>query len=496
MHRNLSFKWLALAALTVMCGMAVAGTPITSFLPPDALAALAAAGAMGGMPFMIGETAPEFKEIQKLLEDQGRAFETFKKTNDERIDAIKKGLPTADLEAKLDKIEKDLTDLTEAKTAIEEIQKKLNRFELDPASEGKSPADRLLEAKTFNLQRKATAGANYGGDIDLDTYVGYKRAVDLMLRKGLDALGADERKTLQAGVDPDGGYLLPAATVGRTVAKVYETSLMRQWASVQSISTQSISGLVDNDEADAGWTGETSTRDGNDGTPQVGKWEIVAHEMYSQPKATQTLLDDAAVDVEGWLAGKVSTKFGRVENNAFCVGNGVAKARGFCGYDTVTTDDDSRAWGVMQHITTGTNGDFGGTAATAQDKLLDLIGQMRPEYLGNSAWFTRREVITKIRKFKDGNNLYLWQPSLQMGKPDLLLAYPVAIFNDMPALSTNGLSMAFGDMRETYLIVDRIGIRVLRDPFTSKPYIKFYTTKRTGGGVVNFESLKFLKFSA
>lgn len=488
--RTLNLKWLVVAALAVMCGMAIAGHPITSFVPHDVLAAL---GAAGSMPFMMtGETT--LADIQKMLDDQGKAFNSYKATNDERIEAVKKGLPTGDHEAKLEKIEKQLTDLTDAKAAIEAIQVKLNRFELDPG-EGKSPADRLMESKQFNLQRKATAGANYSGDIDLDQYTQYKRAVDTMLRKGVDALGADERKTLQAGVDPDGGYLLPAATVGRTVAKVYETSLLRQWASVQSISTQSISGLIDNDEADAGWTGETSTRDGNDGTPQVGKWEIVAHEMYSQPKATQTLLDDAAVDVEGWLSGKVSVKFGRVENSAFCVGNGVAKARGFCDYTTVTTDDDSRAWGEMQHIVTGTNGDFGATPATAQDKLIDLIGQMRPEYLNNAAWFTRREVITKIRKFKDGNNLYLWQPSLQMGKPDLLLAYPVAIMPDMPALSANGLSMAFGDMRETYLIVDRIGLRVLRDPFTSKPYVKFYTTKRTGGGVVNFESLKFLKFS-
>ena len=475
MKRKFSIMAFVAAALLAGVGAAFAGVDVST------------AAAVALAPLFVGEV-----DVQKLIEGIGQGFEEYKKTNDARIEAMKKGLPTGDLEAKLAKIDKDLNDLSEAKSAIEEIQKKLNRPDL---ADGKSVADAQLELKQFNASRKASAPSRHTGDVDLEVYGAYKKAMDKCLRQGLDALDGDERKALSTGVDPDGGWLLPANTVGRTVSKIYETSVLRQYATVQVIGTQSLEGLIDNDEADAGFVGETQARTGNDGTPQVGKWKIETHEMYSQPSATQTMLDDSAVDVEAWLAGKVSKKMGRVENTKFCVGLGVTAPRGFCAYDTAATDDDSRAWGTFEHIVTGTNGAFGGTPATAQDKLLDVIGAMRPEYLSNSRWFTRREVITLIRKMKDGNNLYLWQPSLQAGKPDQLLGYETVILPDMPALSTNGLSLAFGDMAETYTIVDRIGIRVIRDNLTNKPFIKFYTTKRVGGGALNFESLKFLKFS-
>lgn len=490
LRRSLQYGLFAVVAF--MCASTFAGYPVTDFLSPDTLAALGAAGAM---PFvMSGEVT--LLEVKTLIEGQGTAFDEYKKTNDARIEAIKKGLPTGDFDAKLAKIDEQLNGLAEAKEAIEKIQLKMNR-EQQHDTEGKSPADRLMELKQFNLNRKATARAGHSiADITEDGYAAYKSAVNKMFREGREMLSSDEVKSLQAGVDTDGGFLLPANTVGRTVKKIYETSHMRAIASSQSISTNALEGIVDNDEAEAGWVGETQARTGNDGTPEVGKWKIEAFEMYSQPKATQTILDDAAVDIEAWLSDKVSTKMARKENNAFCVGNGVTQPMGFTAYATSTTGDDTRAWGTMQHIITGTNGDFGATAATAQDKLIDLIGEMRPEYLSNARWATRREVITKIRKFKDANNLYLWQPSLVLGQPDSLLAYPVSILPDMPALSANGLSLAFGDFREGYMIVDRIGIRVIRDHLTSKPYIKFYTTKRVGGGVLNFEAIKFLKFSA
>jgi HK97 family phage major capsid protein len=315
-----------------------------------------------------------------------------------------------------------------------------------------------------------------------------------VVRKGsLDALNGEERKALQAGVDSDGGYLMPTPAVGRIVKKVYETSPMRQIASVQMISGDALEGINDLDEASSGWVAETGAR-AETNTPQVGKYRIEAHEQYAAPKATQKLLDDGAVDVEAWLAGKVADKFSRVENAAFITGDGIGKPRGLTTYVTAATGDGARAWGQLEHVATGQAADF--PAANPGDKLFDLIGAMKPAYLQNASFLTTREVITKVRKFKEANtNAYMWQPGLSKGQPDTLLGYPVTNAQDMPALANNSLSLSFGDHKEGYQIVDRIGIRTLRDPYTAKPYVIFYSTKRTGGGVLNFEAIKFLKFS-
>jgi HK97 family phage major capsid protein len=310
----------------------------------------------------------------------------------------------------------------------------------------------------------------------------------------MDNLEPEERKAMQAGSDPDGGYLLPASTVGRTVAKIYEQSTIRQLASVQTISTDAIEGLLDNDEADAGWVSELGTRS-NTATPQLGKWRVEAHELYAMPKISQKLLDDASTDVEGWLSNKIADKFARVEDNAGWNGTGVGQWRGLATYTTAATGDDARAWGQFEHVKTGTNGDF--NATTKADCLHDLVGAFKNQYLSNARWVMRREVRTKLRKLKGAtSDLYLWEPSFVAGQPDQLNGYPVIIDQYLPALATDSLSIAFGDFKEAYLIVDRIGIRTLRDPYTAKPYIVFYSTKRSGAGATNFESVKFIKFSS
>jgi HK97 family phage major capsid protein len=330
---------------------------------------------------------------------------------------------------------------------------------------------------------------------DQDAYKHYKSGFfKLVSGQNMDNLEPEERKAMQAGSDPDGGYLLPASTVGRTVAKIYEQSTMRRLASVQTISTDAIEGLLDNDEADAGWVSELGTRSNTD-TPVLGKWRVEAHEMYAMPKISQKLLDDAATDVEGWLANKVADKFARTEGNAYWNGTGVGQPRGLCTYTTAATGDSSRAWGQFEHVKTGTNGDF--NATTKADCLHDLVGAFKDQYLTNATWVMRREVRTKLRKLRGAtSDLYLWEPSMQMGQPDRLNGYPVIIDQYLPALATDSLSIAFGDFKEAYLIVDRIGIRTLRDQYTAKPYIVFYSTRRTGGAAISYEAVKFIKFSA
>jgi HK97 family phage major capsid protein len=441
-----------------------------------------------------GDTQPTILEVKGIIEGIGRAFEEFKRTNDERIKAIAAGKSGSDFEAKLAKIEKELTDLGEAKAEIDKIMAKLQR----PGAGAGSDAGIEAECKSFNEQRRAVlgqAGALPTADVTVDQYKAYKSGFFKLLRKGnLELLDDGERKAMSVGSDSDGGYMVPAPTTGRIVQRIYELSPIRQIANVVSISTGELEGIADTGEADAGWVAEMGTRS-DTSTPAVQKYKISAEEMYAQPKVTQKLLDDAAVDIEGWLAMKVADKFARKEGNAFCVGDGVGKPRGFAAYTTAATGDDTRTWGELEHVVTGASGAF--AASNPADVLFDLIGKFRPAYLQNASWVTRREVITLIRKFKEATtNAYLWQPSLQAGQPDRLLGYPIVTAQDLSAVGANSLSTWLGDFREGYQIVDRIGVRVLRDPFTAKPYVRFYTTKRVGGGVVNFEAIKALKFSA
>lgn len=432
-------------------------------------------------------------EIKNLIEKQGQAWEEFKKTNDELVKAKADGKAVADLEAKLAKINEDMDQLAELKSEFDKFVAASQR----PGAGGQEKADLEAECKSWNAMLRAdfqSKGRAIPAEVSPDQYALYKSAFFSLVRHGdIERLSADERKAMSAGSDPDGGYLLPTPTVGRMVKKVYEQSTMRQLANVLTISTDALEGIVDNDEADAGWVSEIGTRNDTD-TPQVGKYRIEAHEMYAQPKVTQKLIDDAATDVEAWLADKVADKFARVEGAAFWTGDGVGKPRGLAAYATAATGDGSRAWGTFEHIKSGADGAF---ASTKADPLQDLIGAFKDQYLQNAAFVMRREVRTAIRKMKEAtSDRYLWEPSLQAGQPDRLLGYPVRIDQYMPALAKDSLSLAFGDFKEAYTIVDRIGVRTLRDPYTAKPYIRFYSTKRTGGGAINFEAVKFLKFSA
>lgn len=431
-------------------------------------------------------------EIKKLIEAQGQAWEEHKKTNDELLKAKAEGKAVTDLEAKLAKLSDEMDKLAELKADFD-------KFILESQRPGASKGDENTEAecKQWNAMLRAdfqSKGRSIPAEVSVDAYAQYKSAFYSLVRHGdIERLSADERKALSAGSDPDGGYLLPTPTVGRMVKKVYEQSTMRQLANVLTISTDALEGIVDNDEADAGWVSEMGARNDTD-TPQVGKYRIEAHEMYAQPKVTQKLIDDAATDVEAWLADKVADKFARVEGNAFWNGDGVGKPRGLAAYTTAATGDGSRAWGTFEHVLTGANGAFHTTKA---DPLQDLLGAFKDQYLQGATFVMRREVRTLIRKMKEAtSDRYLWEPSLQAGQPDRLLGYPVRIDQYIPAITTGSLSLAFGDFREAYTIVDRIGVRTLRDPYTAKPYIRFYSTKRTGAGAVNTEAVKFLKFAA
>ncbi|MEN6535634.1 MAG: phage major capsid protein [Bryobacteraceae bacterium] len=439
-------------------------------------------------------------EIENLLKQQGEAFDAFKKSHDEQITEIKKGLVDPVLTERIGKIEKSLDVAVEAKAAIdraieaekkerEALEIKLNRFGLKNDEQGRS----ALELKTFNimLQGEAAEKKQAFTPLDQDGYDAYKTAFGAMLRKSEKLLTPEEAKTLSVGSDPDGGYLVTPDTSGQIVKKVYETSPVRQYANVVTIGTDALEGIEDLGEAGAGYAGEHAAS-GDTTTPQVGKWKIPVFNMDTEPKATQNLLDDSSVDVEGWLAGKVANKRARFENAEFVTG-AANKIRGFVsGYPYATDSGAGVAWGSVGYVATGVDADF--AASAKGDKLYDVMGMLKNDYLSGAAWFAKRLTITVIRKFKDGQNNYLWQPSFVAGQPETIMGFPVARMEDMPTIASQSYSLGFGNLKEAYTIVDRQGIRVLRDPYTAKPYVKFYTTWRTGGGMVNFEALKLLKF--
>jgi len=412
------------------------------------------------------------------------AFEEFKRTNDERLAQIeKKGVADPVTEAKLAKIEEDLQKAQRIADEAVLASRRSTRVVTDERGEVIDLDRKAQEWATMNARRRGAVVGTFGA-ADMDAY---KAAFDTFIRKGEEVMGVDERKALSVGTDPDGGYVVNPDLSGRIVQKVFETSPMRAYASVQVISSDALEGLFDLNEASSGWVGETDSR-AETNTPQLGKWRIPVHELYAKPKATQKLLDDASINMESWLASKVSEKFARDEANAFVVGTGSNKPRGFLTYTAGTTLP-----GTIQQFPTGVSGALA-AAPSGGDALLDALYGLKQQYRANATWFMNRSTTTVVRKAKNQDGDYLWSPGIAAGQPATLLGYAVASFEDMPDPAASSLSIAVGDMREAYQIVDRIGIRTLRDPYSAKPYVEFYTTKRVGGDVVNFEAIKLIRF--
>lgn len=434
----------------------------------------------------IDDVLTEAKAAKAALEAQNRAFEEFKKATEQKLaEVASKGVADAVTVDKLAKIEATLADtgkiVDQFAVAMKRKQTKAENGEDD------------LEAKAAEWVRITTKetgkdARNFGAS-DMDAYKSaFLKIARVNFRPELMA-GNDELKALSVGVDSQGGYFVPADMSGRMVQKVFETSPMRAYASVQVTGRDALEGFFDNDEAGYGWVGERGTRSETD-TPDIGKWRIPVHEMYALPKATQQILDDAEVNIEAWLISKIADRFSRAENDAFVNGDGVTEPRGFLTYDNGTDLTNS-----VEQVNTGANGAF----ATDPDGLIKLItlqGKLKAPYRRNAAWFMNRTTEAQARTLQDNDGRFLWQPSNIVGTPSTLLGYPVVLFEDMPSYSTTGaLAIAYGDMRSAYQIVDRMGIRMLRDPYSSKPYVLFYATKRVGGAVINGEAIKLLKFA-
>lgn len=449
--------------------------------------------------------ASGLSDIKQTLENITKTFEDFKAANDERLADLEKGQRDVVTDEKVDRINDAVSNLKDELGAkIIEANDRLDSFELElQQSHGLGPTskeDGLSDYERMNIANWAGKRVEELDKEDIQNHSEYRNAFLSMIRNGQRA-GQGVFNALSVGSDPDGGYWVPAQTSARMIRRLFETSPMRQVATIETVGVSELQLPKDvNDATSGGWVGETESRSVT-ATPEVGMQKIPVHEQFAMPKATQTLLDDATIDVEAWLSMKIADKLARTENTAFVSGNGGdVKPRGFLDYSSgaVTTDDDSRSWGVLQYVATGSSGGFPTDSSTADDAnpLVDVISKLKPDFRTNARWFMNRAAEATIRKMKDGDGRYLVGfGNLQDAALGFsLLNFPITNFEDMPDIAADSFSVAFGDMMQGYTIVDRIGIRVLRDPFTDKPFVRFYTTKRVGGDVVNFDALKLLKF--
>ncbi len=369
--------------------------------------------------------------------------------------------------------------ITETRTDIKALKGLL-------ASERKAREDLELKIVRIGL---TSGGAPRDGN---EALAAERNALGAFIAKG-DASALLEMKAMSVGSDPNGGYLVLPAISNSMNSKIFDQSAMRRLARVVPITSgDAWEEIDDHDEPDAEWVGESQTRS-DTGTPEVGKHRVTLHEIHASPKVTQKILDTSYMDVGAWLENKVSDKFGRTEGEAYITGTGVAKPFGLLSGTPVATADATRAWGTLQYTPSG----HASALATSNpgDALSNLLWSLRAPYRRGAAWLMNSNTANAIDKIKNGTGDYIWRDSMTAGAPPALLGYPVEFDETMPDIGANTFPIAFGNFKLGYVIVELDGIRVLRDPFSSKPNVVFYTYKRVGADISNSEAIKLLKIA-
>ncbi|MEN6473755.1 MAG: phage major capsid protein [Syntrophaceae bacterium] len=404
--------------------------------------------------------------IKAMIEDIGRAFEAFKAENDARIKAIEtKGHVDPILAEKVDKINESLSAMLDMKRQLEALEA--------AAARGQFPG-----------------GGGSGGD---NVVAEYRAAFEKWFRHGGEGnLAAVKDLQVKASMstlsDPDGGYVTAPPEFDQAIDRVAGTiSVMRRISTVRTIGADTYKKLVNQGGSTSGWVAEKESRS-ETSSPTLKEIAINTKEVYAEPGATQIMLDDARMDLAAWLADEVSVEFNEEEGTAFISGDGVAKPKGIAAYTMVA--NASYAWGSIGYIA-------GGHASLLNnaDKLIDLQHALKSTYRNGALWLMNDATCGKIRTLKDGDGNYLWRPGLAEGKPDILLGKPCEYDDNLDDIGAGKYPLFFGNFKRGYLIIDRLGIRILRDPYTSKGNVLFYCTKRVGGGVVMYEAIKALKIA-
>ncbi|WP_244266923.1 phage major capsid protein [Polycladidibacter stylochi] len=415
-------------------------------------------------------TPPKFSyvpdSVQAAYQSLNHAHDEFIKTNDTRQALEQKGQADVLLLEKLMRLDGELDTRLQA---LEALALKTRRPAL---SQYAHTTDQQGEAAEFAHQ--------------------YRGAFINYMRKGADdSLRQLESKALHIGGDSDGGYLVPEQTEAQILTALTKVSPLRSIAGQRQVSASVYKRPFSINGPATGWVGETADRPQTQ-SPELAELAFPTMELYAMPAATQSLLDDSAVNVEEWIAQEVETAFAEQESEAFVSGTGNNMPTGFLAYPII--EETSWSWGKLGTIKTGVNGALPATAPT--DKLIDLIYTLKSGYRQNASFVFNRKTQAHLRKLKDNDGNYIWQPPANANNKASLMGFPVVELEHMPDMSDNSLPIAFGDFARGYLVVDRLGVKILRDPYSAKPYVLFYITKRVGGGVQDFNAIKLMQLSA
>ncbi len=428
---------------------------------------------------------PTIKSVADAIDKIATAFDEYKKTNDARIEAVKAGKSTADLDAKLARMDEALNGLSEQKERLERMETKLARpgVLVAEAKDGESREQREYRQAFVSWVRNP-------GDPERRTAL-QQRAKAMQTKS--DDLEQRAAQTVTS-TGSAGGFALPEV-IERAIARLsVDISPIRSISMVRTVGSPDYKELFDVNGAAFEWVGETGTRSQTN-TPNLAEVAPTFGMASAKPQASEESLDDLFFDVEGWLVQSAAEAIAQGEGAAFVSGDGSNKPTGIlAGPTPVTTADSSRAFGTLQYIASGQ----AAALPTSIDTFLDMVYSLRSRYRANARWVTSKLVLSALRKYREGSGTgqYLWQPSLQAGEPSTFLGYPVVEAEDMPVVGAGNFSVAFGDFREGYLIADRIGMRMTRDEITSPGFVKFYVRKRVGGKLRNTQAIKLLKIAS
>ncbi|MEQ4450971.1 phage major capsid protein [Kosakonia sacchari] len=400
--------------------------------------------------------AVEIKDVEQVAQELQAKFDAFREKNDKRIDAIEQ--EKGALAGQVDTLNGKLSELESLKSDLE--------------------AELAAVKRPGGPQQQSKAATEH------------KEAFMQFMRKGIDdGLRDLERKALQVGVDEDGGYAVPEELDRNIINLLKDEVVMRQEASVITVGGANYKKLINLGGTASGWVGETDTRPATDAS-KLTAIEPFMGEIYGNPQATQTMLDDVFFNAEAWINSELATEFAEQEEVAFTTGNGTKKPKGFLAYASSIDDDKTRAFGTLQHILSGS------AAAVTADAVIKLVYTLRKAHRSGAKFMMNNNSLFNVRILKDSQGNYLWRPGLELEQPSTLVGYGIAENEQMPDIAADAKAIAFGNFKRGYTIVDRIGTRILRDPYTNKPYVGFYTTKRTGGMLTDSQAIKLLKIGA
>ena len=413
------------------------------------------------------------KTAEELLEDLGKDFKEYKEKNDQSLKALEENNGTSELKEELAKRDAEL-DKKNAELKVFADQKAAD-----------DEANKARDEKIDSLLAKGGRPGREGKTPEQSDE--YKSAfVEEFMRRGREDNLATRSGEAYQGSGEDGGWTIPEGLDTEILTQMRTESPMRRLARVMTVGQAAYSQLVRDGNAGSGWVGETDDRPETD-NPRLAKFTPNFGELYANPSVTQQMLDDAFFDVAAWYEEEVAESFAEKEGGSFIVGDGVNKPKGLLVYPTALTDDKTRAYGTVQHRLSEGAGVIGG------DDIINLTYDLKASFRQNGVFMMTGTTLATCRKLKNANGDYLWQQSLILGQPSTLSGYAIEEEEEMPAVASGALSIAFGDIAKAYRILDVRGIRTLRDPYTRKPYVQFYSTKRVGGGVANTQAVKLLK---